>query len=396
LSEIPPNSEPPVPQEDLEDLYENAPCGYLSMLPDGRIFRANATLARWLGLQPGALIDTRFRDLLSVPSRIVYETNLAPLIQTEAPFEEVVIDLLTASGTKLPVLINGVHRRDEATHRAFRRLTLIRARDRRRYERELLASRDAAEAESELSHEREAAAQIMLADAREASALREQFIAVLGHDLRNPLASIAGAARLLRKQPQNDKSLTFIGLMETSVDRMAGLIDNVLDFARGRLGGGLSLTRADVQLEPLLRQVIAELRSVNPDHVIETDFSFAQTVRVDPTRFGQLVSNLLGNAVTHGDPKTPIRLGGAVAEGTLELWVANGGEPISKKAMERLFQPFFRGEVRASQQGLGLGLYIASEIAAAHGGVLTVRSDRSETRFTLRMPAEPPDPPGVR
>lgn len=388
MSDARSNPDRQVPNENLDDLYENAPCGYLSMLPDGRIFRANATLTHWLGLEPGALVDRRFGDLLTIPSRIVYETNLAPVIQTEVPFEEVVIDVLTASGEKLPVLINGVHRRDEATNLAFRRLTLIRAPDRRRYERELQASRDAAEAESELSHEREAATRVMLVDAREAAALREQFIAVLGHDLRNPLASIAGAARLLRKQPQNDKSLTFIGLMEGSVDRMAALIDNVLDFARGRLGGGLSLTRSDVPLEPLLRQVIAELRSSHPDHVIETDFSFPQPANLDPTRIGQLVSNLLGNAITHGDPRTPIRVGGKIAGGIVELWVANGGEPISKMAMERLFQPFFRGEVRASQQGLGLGLYIASEIAAAHGGTLTVLSDRSETRFTLRMPAK--------
>ncbi len=396
MSETPPPSDAAILREDLEDLYENAPCGYLSMLPNGRIFRANATLAQWLGVQPGALVDRLFRDLLTVPSRIVYETNLAPVIQTEAPFEEVVTDLLTASGDKLPVLINGIHRRDEATGRGFRRLTLVRATDRRRYERELMASRDAAEAESELSHEREAAAHTMLADAREASALREQFIAVLGHDLRNPLAAISGAARLLRKQPQTDKSLAFIGLMETSVDRMAALIDNVLDFARGRLGGGLSLTRSDVPLDRLLRQVIAELRSAHPGRLIETEFSSPQTARVDPTRIGQLMSNLLGNAITHGDPQTPVRVGGEVVRGAVELWVANGGEPISKMAMERLFQPFFRGEVRASQQGLGLGLYIASEIAAAHGGGLTVRSDTSETRFTLRIPAQSADHSNVR
>lgn len=100
----------------------------------------------------------------------------------------------------------------------------------------------------------------------------------------------------------------------------------------------------------------------------------------------QLVSNLLGNALTHGDPKAPVRLHAAIDEQCLELWVANTGEPIPETAMERLFQPFFRGEVRPSKQGLGLGLHIATEIAKAHGGELTVRSDEGETRFTLKMP----------
>lgn len=374
------------PQEDLEDLYENAPCGYLSMQPDGRIFKANATLAVWLGMAPGALVGRRFRELLSIPGGILYETQLAPIVQTEASFDEVALDLVASDGVKVPVLVSGVQRRDVATGQPFRRITLMRAADRRRYERELLASRDAAEAASELSHEREAAAQAMLVAAREASALREQFIAVLGHDLRNPLASISGAARLLKKQPQTDKALTFISLMEASVDRMAALIDNVLDFARGRLGGGLAIEKREVQLEPIVRQVVAELRSSHPDRVIETNISLSTPVHVDPTRFGQVLSNLLGNAIAHGDPAMPVRVGGGMDGSVLEVWVANGGEPIPPKAMERLFQPFFRGEVRSSQQGLGLGLYIASEIAAAHGGELSVQSTSAETRFTLRMP----------
>jgi signal transduction histidine kinase len=116
-------------------------------------------------------------------------------------------------------------------------------------------------------------------------------------------------------------------------------------------------------------------------------------VSVDAGRISQLVSNLLGNALTHGDPKAPVRLGATARGGQLEVWVANAGPPIPAKAMERLFQPFFRGEVRASQQGLGLGLHIASEIARAHGGTLSVASDDTETRFTLRAQSPPPPRP---
>jgi sigma-B regulation protein RsbU (phosphoserine phosphatase) len=98
-----------------------------------------------------------------------------------------------------------------------------------------------------------------------------------------------------------------------------------------------------------------------------------------------MVSNLVANALTHGSSTEPVRVHADDGENALVIWVANGGPAIPGVAIEKLFQPFFRGEVRASQQGLGLGLHIASEIAKAHEGTLTVESSDSETRFTFRM-----------
>ena len=168
---------------------------------------------------------------------------------------------------------------------------------------------------------------------------------------------------------------------------MAGLIDNVMDFARGRLEGGLTLERdAALPLEPVLQQTVAELQASIPNRVIDVDFTITAPVDCDRRRVGQLASNLLGNAITHGAQDTPIRVGASTAEGEFVFYVANGGDPIPQAVMERIFQPFSRGAVRASLQGLGLGLYISSEIAAAHGGSLDVISDHTETRFTFRMP----------
>jgi signal transduction histidine kinase len=226
-----------------------------------------------------------------------------------------------------------------------------------------------------------------LVDEQNTSALREQFIAVLGHDLRNPLASILGGVSLLRREAQSERGSKILDLMHGSAVRMSDLIDNVLDFARGRLGGGFALTReADVALEPILQQVVNELRTGAPGRKIETDFALPDAVNCDPSRFGQMVSNLLANGVTHGDPDTPVRIQASTASGQLELSVVNGGSPIPPEAMGRLFQPFFRGEARPSQHGLGLGLHIASEIAKAHGGSIEVASTDKETRFTFRMP----------
>ncbi|MBN9085484.1 MAG: HAMP domain-containing histidine kinase [Reyranella sp.] len=230
-------------------------------------------------------------------------------------------------------------------------------------------------------------ANLTLVDERRTSELREQFIAVLGHDLRNPLASIDAGAHLLGKLPLSKDASAILAMMQSSAKRMTTMIDNVLDFARGRMGGGLTLDRSKHALAPVLTQVAAELVSVRPDPPIETAFDLAAPVLCDPGRVGQLASNLLANALIHGDGSQPVRLLATSGPTGFELAVTNGGPPIPPAALEHLFRPFERGAVVPGQRGLGLGLYIASEIARAHGGTLTVKSTVAETRFTFRMPA---------
>ena len=227
-----------------------------------------------------------------------------------------------------------------------------------------------------------AASEARLLGERETSELREQFIAVLGHDLRNPLASIAAGTKLLTRG--NRDAAPILALMQQSVARMSALIDNVLDLARGRLGGGIALNRATQSLEPVLNQVIAELRAGFPESQIDSDFDLTRQVDCDSGRVAQLFSNLLGNALTHGTPGAPVRVRANTHKDEFELSVANAGEPIPPEAINRLFQPFYR-VAQDSGQGLGLGLYIASEIARAHGGRLDVASSPLETRFTFRM-----------
>ena len=237
-----------------------------------------------------------------------------------------------------------------------------------------------------------AAAEANLLDARTAAEVRDQFIAVLGHDLRNPLASIGAGTQLLQKTPLDEKARTIVALMDQSVTRMAALITNILDFARGRLGGGLTLERSDAPLEPVLKQIIAELQAVHPGRAIDAEFHLTRPVIADSSRIGQLLSNLLGNALTYGANGAPVRVK-ATTSGRFALVVCNKGAPIPPATMTRLFQPFARGDVRKEQQGLGLGLYIASEIARAHGGKIDVASSAEETCFTFSMPLDGAAPP---
>jgi signal transduction histidine kinase len=226
-----------------------------------------------------------------------------------------------------------------------------------------------------------------LLDARQTAELREQFIAVLGHDLRSPLAAIATGATVLDKMPVGEKAMPVVALIRRSAARMAGLIDNVLDFARGRLGGGLSLSLVvDRNLEAILEHVVAEQRAAWPDRDLLAEIDLTLPVAYDGARISQLVSNLLANALTHGDPTGPVWLQARSGAGGFELAVVNLGEPIPPATLAHLFHPFSRASVRRGQQGLGLGLYIASEIARAHGGSLEVASTAENTRFTFRMP----------
>ena len=235
--------------------------------------------------------------------------------------------------------------------------------------------------------ERLAASEASLSGERQNSGLREQFIAVLGHDLRNPLASVAAGTRLLQKTRLEDKALSILDMMGKSVSRMSALIDNVMDLARGRLGGGLTMMRTGEPLEPALRHVVDELRSAYPDRRIEAEFNLTRSVEVDRERVAQLLSNLLGNALVYGVETEPVRVKASIGR-DFELSVSNKGPAIPSETMQRLFQPFARGDVLPNQQGLGLGLYIASEIARAHGGTIEAASTTDETRFTFRMPLE--------
>lgn len=226
-----------------------------------------------------------------------------------------------------------------------------------------------------------------LMNERHAAELREQFIAVLGHDLRNPLASIQAGGRLLAKTPLDDRARMLVSAMQASVMRMAGLIDDVMDFARARLGGGFEIEpRVDERLAETLNLVVDELRLANPDREIEADVDLADPVACDSGRIGQLLSNLLGNALRHGSESAPVRVVARTGEGRFTVSVANEGPAIPAEQLAVLFEPFERAEHHHGQQGLGLGLYIASEIAKAHGGDLSVASDQAETRFTLSMP----------
>lgn len=227
---------------------------------------------------------------------------------------------------------------------------------------------------------------LALAESQRIARLREEFIAVLGHDLRSPLQAIVTSAELLGHYGLGARQQQLAELILRSGMRMEEMVRATLDFARGRLGGGIALDLSQHErLAALLEQVVQEAAASHPGRRIETRFELGDPVVCDPYRLSQLLGNLVTNALSHGDADAPVRVEVDRHDGALRLCVRNGGA-IPADRVPDLFQPFARREGGA-RPGLGLGLYIAAEIARAHGGTLEVdTAPERGTCFTFRLP----------
>lgn len=360
-----------LPNTDLADIFEHALTGYAIADPQGRLIKINKTLAGWLGYKPEEIPDKRFSDLLSIGGRIYYETHLWPLLRMQGYFDEVAVELCCGKSSRMPVLINALERRDAAGQPLLIWFTVFKATDRHTYEQNL--------------KEAKASLEISLANAQQVTTLREQFIAILGHDLRNPLGSILAGTSILSKSELPDNEQRIIDVVYRSSLRMAELINNIMDFARTRLGEGIVANRQPSFMEPVLMQVVEELKTIYPNRQIETSFNLKEPVLCDGPRVAQLLSNLVANAIMHGYPDTPVHVSASRSDSMFEMMVCNKGDQIPANMLEKLFEPFTRESHRPSQNGLGLGLYIASQIARAHKGEITATSSKEETCFLFRI-----------
>ena len=227
-----------------------------------------------------------------------------------------------------------------------------------------------------------------LALERATAELREQFIAVLGHDLRNPLAAVGATAELMVRSSAEPQMVALGTRLRTTARRMSQLIDDVLDFARGRLGSGIGIEAREVpDLASYLRDVVAELREAHPERTVIERITIDRAVRCDRGRLQQLLSNLLGNALTYGAEGRPVVVSAAIDERTLVVTVANEGDPIAPENLALVFEPYWRPRTSKPGGGLGLGLYIGAQIVRAHGGELNVRSSADAgTVFEASLP----------
>lgn len=225
--------------------------------------------------------------------------------------------------------------------------------------------------------------------------LRERFIAVLGHDLRTPLTSIKlAAAALLRRGHLPDDSVRTLTRVLSSAERMARMIADLLDFARARLGGGISIVLQPADLTAICRQAIREIHALHPGRSVLLRSNGQTRGRWDPDRLTQVASNLIGNAVDYSPTDAEVQVSVSDEGEEVVLEVHNLGPPIPPDELSTIFEPFHRGSTPARglpSNGLGLGLFIAREIVRAHGGRIEVESDAARgTTFTTRLPRGAP------
>jgi signal transduction histidine kinase len=239
--------------------------------------------------------------------------------------------------------------------------------------------------ENEMARAREHAA---LLDERAVGELREQFIAILGHDLRNPLQAFFAGCDFLLKKADDAVARDVVQRMKSNAKRMSALINDVLDFARGRLGDGFAVNLDPTDdLNESLAAVVRELQDARQDRTIIAEIHIDRAVCCDAARVQQLASNLLGNALAHGAEGSMVRFTATVAGDDLLVEVWNEGEPIGADNMSRIFAPFWRRSTAVNREGLGLGLHICSQIVKAHRGQLTVTSTQEGgTTFKATIP----------
>jgi PAS domain S-box-containing protein len=359
-------------------LLERAPCGFLSFDDDGNLLYVNGTLADMLGAPAESLLHQRIDTILTVPSRIFYQTHFFPLLKLHGEAEEIYITFRAVSGESVHALVNAVRRTDDdGAPRTD--CVILRIKERQKYEAELIRARKAAE---------------------EANRSKSRFLTMMSHDLRTPLNAVVGYAELLLlgvRGQLNEDQAAYLRRMQAASRFLLTLLNDVLDLARAEakeLPLALGPTRLDT--------VLAEVESMMAPRLNELGLEYTRTcdtgrrVQADPDRLKQITLNLLSNAAKF--TKSPGRVwvecvddGPAVA-----IRVRDTGRGIPADSLGRIFEPFVQVDKRAdakNQKGVGLGLAISRELARAMGGDLSVESeiDKGST-FTISLPGAEPAP----
>jgi PAS domain S-box-containing protein len=396
--------------EDFEDLFESAPCGYLSAAADGRIIRANATLEEWLGAGRGALSGRRFSDLLNIAGKIYYETHFAPLLRMQGFFHEVALDLVRVDGSSFPVLVNAVERERTGVGR-FIRITVFNATDRRRYERELIDARAAAETASAALRGLNATLEDRVAEAvderlKAEEALRQaqkmeavgQLTGGIAHDFNNMLAMVLSALSLLeRRLARGDSDVgQFIEAARDGANRAAALTHRLLAFARRQplSPRRLDTNRLVANMSEMLRRTLGE--TVRLETVLAGGL---WAVHADGNQLENAIVNLAVNArdampeggrltIETANSRLDERYAAehAIAEGQyVMIAVTDTGSGMPPEVVEKAFDPFYT--TKPAGKGTGLGLSQVFGFVKQSGGHVKIYSEEGQgTTVKIYLP----------
>jgi sigma-B regulation protein RsbU (phosphoserine phosphatase) len=359
-------------------VLDKAPCGLMQTSDDGVFRRVNRVFASWLGYEGSELLGRRFQDLLTMGSRIFHQTHWSPLLRMQGSLSEVKLELVHHDGTTMPMVLNAIRREEDGTF--VHELAAYVARDRDRYEQELVLSRKRLESSV-------AEANQLHALANDRAQFAEQMIGIVSHDLRGPLATISMAAELVLDEELEGRT-RLVGQINRAVDRANRLILDLLDFTQARVGSGLTVAIAKADPHAAVADLLEGLQVAHPKHTFVHERRGDGTCPLDVDRLGQAVGNLVANAIAYGRPGTPVTVTTSVDRTGCSVAVHNDGDPIAPEILAAMFQPMTRGTTTVSRsRSVGLGLFIVNEIAKAHGGSASVRSAAGEgTTMTVVFP----------
>jgi PAS domain S-box-containing protein len=372
-------------EESGQELFDSAPCGYLTTLPDSTIVRVNLTFLSWTGYSRESLTGQSFQQLLPVPARIYYDTHIAPLLQMQGFVHEVAFDLERPGQPVLPVLVNFSQKQTPQGLPLLTRITVFDATDRRNYERELLRARREAERATEI--EREARE-----EAERANRAKDDLLALVSHELKTPLSAIAGWSQVLRRKVAGNKELEDgLSVIDRNARLQATLVDDLLDMSRLAAGK----MRLDVQSVDLAAVVEASLDTVQPAaqaRSIRLQSVLDPIVRVsgDPGRLQQVMWNILSNAVKFTPRGGFVRVVMERVNSHVEVRIIDNGPGMTREFITHAFEQFAQSSSVTTRgtTGLGLGLSLARHLTEMHGGSISAHSEgegRGST-FVIRLP----------
>lgn len=362
-------------EESAEDLYENAPCGYLSYLPDGTIIKINNTLLSWTGYQREDLLSTkRFQDLLSVGDKLFYETHHAPLLQMQGFVNELNYQLVKKDQDILPVLVNSVQLKDDKGKPLLVRATIFDITDRKKYERELLHARKKAE---------------------QAAKVKAEFLSTVSHEIRTPMNAIIGITDLLLKTNVNQQQLEYLKTLKFSSDNLLNLINDILDFNKIE-AGRVTIEEKNFNVKELIFNILHSLsvKAEEKDLKVEVhlDEKLPEYLIGDPVKIGQVLTNLLSNAIKFTE-KGFIAIHLEVKESghrkvSVDFSVKDTGIGISPDRIAQIFEEFTQEsyDINLKYGGTGLGLAICQKILGLYDSKMEVKSEQGKgSVFTFNL-----------
>jgi signal transduction histidine kinase/ActR/RegA family two-component response regulator len=365
-------------ETDDRDLYEHAPCAYLSTRPDGTIVRGNATFFDWIGTAPEEIVEKRrFQSLLTMGSRIYYETHYSPLLQMQGVVNEIALEIRRSDDTVRPVVASARQVRGPDGSVTFNRIALFDSTDRRLYEHEILKARQRAEV---------AARALEQADRR-----KTEFIATVAHEMRNPLAPIRNALELIKRSNNPQLAVHTLDMMHRQVGQLTRLVEDLFDISR--IGQDkLTLRLGPVDLSSVVQHAAEMsgplLESAGVAYTADLPASPVYA-RGDAARLAQVVGNLLNNASKF----TPA--GGCVCltlsrEGDEAIIrVRDSGIGLDSAQLSHVFDMFMQVAAPGDTgTGLGIGLTLAKALMERHGGRISAHSEGRGlgAEFMLALP----------